>query len=337
MLTGFQSTGPFEAIANQLRSIGLWCFPIAFRRNGDHYDKKPTVKWKHLQDRPPTDLELKNWIAKFRNAGGGLPTGPGTGVLIIEGDCPEAIEYLEKRGMPETWLVRTRRGLHYYFRYPLDFPVHNSASEIAAAVHVRGLGGFVVAAGSQYWVPNADNCLVLFRYEYEQGHSPCDLPLAELPHWLNDELRDRQRARGTVVEPPVAPQPYRGKVRAWARKAYDANLELASAAAPGRRNDTLFHVARRLGQFCAPGELEEAIVFGAIYAIADRWPNSAHTRGTIQRAFAYGKLSPKSAPIARDPQSVELTGEETPGSDLLDDNFWSGSLGQQTIDGSLWD
>jgi hypothetical protein len=142
------SIGRFESIAEPLRAVGLWCFPISIECNADeHYDKTPLVKWKALQERPPTPDELETWRERFGVANAGIPTGPGTGVFVVDTDSPNAVEYLETRsdGMPETWLVRTRRGLHYYFCHP-DFEVHNSAGAIATGVDIRGHGGYVVTA-----------------------------------------------------------------------------------------------------------------------------------------------------------------------------------------------
>lgn len=53
----------FRDLSEEQRRIGLWSFPIIFKPNGDRYNKKPLVKWKALQDRPPTDAELKAWYA----------------------------------------------------------------------------------------------------------------------------------------------------------------------------------------------------------------------------------------------------------------------------------
>jgi hypothetical protein len=334
------SSRKFAAISRALREVGLWCFPIAFKRNGNHYDKKPIVRWKPFQERPPTEAELITWNTRFRNAGGGIPTGPGTAVIVIDGDTPQAIEYLEIRGMPETWLVRTHRGLHYYFQYPSDFEVHNSASEIAPNVDVRAIGGFVVAAGSHYAVAEyiqGSVAVSTFTYEYEPRHSPQDLPLADLPKWLSDELRKRLR-RTAPIDPPALTRPYSGKIRAWSRRAFDGNLSLLSDAVFGTRNTTLFSVARRLGQLAAGGELKESEILDAMVAIWSRWTNEdpTHSRDTMERAFAFGKLSPRSAPNAGAKWTTDLTGEEIPGADLPDELFWDNQLGRDGIDHSFW-
>jgi Bifunctional DNA primase/polymerase, N-terminal len=303
----------FSLIAESLRPNGLWCFPIRFKPGAGFkkFDKLPLVKWKPYQNRPPTQKELDTWRAKYTHAkGAGIPTGPALGIAIIDADDVEAIEWLELRGMPETWLVRTRRGLQYYLNYPLDLEIHNSASAIAPGVDVRGIGGMVAAAGSEYQFiddsePGALR-LKTFTYQWEPEHSPGDLPLAELPPWLMTWLRNDAQRRAPAA--PSAPaQPYRDRVRAWARKAYDANLDLLRCAEPGTRNTACWNVARRLGQLCAGGELDAAKVIGELHAIANNWPNAVHTVDTINRAFKVGEAQPRCAPSRRRSTVITVT------------------------------
>jgi hypothetical protein len=51
----------FRSISDDVRGHGLWAFPLAVKRVGDHWDKKPLVKWKHLQEHSPTDDEIRDW------------------------------------------------------------------------------------------------------------------------------------------------------------------------------------------------------------------------------------------------------------------------------------
>jgi hypothetical protein len=300
--SSFQQATRFESIIQLLLLIGLWCFPIRFKSVGDKpftkFDKVPLVKWKPFQDRPPTQTERDEWRVKFPKASGGIPTGPGTGLLIIDVDTPDAIEWIELRGMPSTPLVRTRRGIQYYLRYPLNLDIHNSASAIGEGIDLRATGGMVAAVGSSYeYMESIDGVLTLrsFTYEWESGCSPADVAIADAPSWLLTWLRKDAERRAPVVS-PAAPQPYRGRVRAWAKKAYDANLDLLRCAQEGTRNITAWNVARRLGQFCGGGELSAPEVLAALFAVANTWPNTAHTLDTINRAFKAGEAQPRSAP-----------------------------------------
>jgi Bifunctional DNA primase/polymerase, N-terminal len=278
----------FKSISDDARAIGLYCFPQAIVPGDDgHWQKKPLVKWKALQERPPTDDELHAWCRRFPFAGAGIPTGPGTGILVVDADSADSIEWLECRGMPETWLVRSARGLHYYYRWPLaEYEIRNSAGEIAPGVDIRGYGGQVVASGTRR--PDG------FIYHWDAGHSPTDLPLADLPQWLFNALVAREKKKHSTT--PCQPRSYGGRTSAWARKAFDKELAKLAATAEGSRNSTLWDVARRLGQLCAGGELDAVEVYAALSAIAASWPNLEHSRDTIRRAFEAGAANPKSAP-----------------------------------------
>jgi hypothetical protein len=150
-VSSFTSSSRLQAIINPLLAIGLWAFPlkIVVKPNG-HTSKVGLVKWTPFQTRPPTPVELADWYKRFVYANAGIPTGPATGIVVVDADGPDSIEWLELRGMRESWLVRTRRGLHYYRQYPLDLKIGNSTSLIAPGVDIRGTGGCVAAAGSSF-------------------------------------------------------------------------------------------------------------------------------------------------------------------------------------------
>jgi hypothetical protein len=288
----------YPAICSALLVFGLWCFPLYFKYCEGKYQKLPLVKWGPFQDRPPTQVERDDMAKKHARAvGAGIPLGCVMGTFVLDTDNADAIEWVELRGMPPTWLVRTPHGLHYYFKYPPDIQVRNSAGEISAGVDIRGTHGMTVAAGSGW--PG------YFKYEWEPDHSPADLPLADAPSWLLNWLR-QDAERHQISSAPVPPQPYRGRVRAWARKAYDAELDLLRSAEPGTRNDACCRTAFRLGQLCGGGELNSASVIAALHSVANGWPNAPHTVDSINRAFKAGEAVPRCAP-ARRPAASALT------------------------------
>jgi Bifunctional DNA primase/polymerase, N-terminal len=222
---------------------------------------------------------------RFPYAGAAIPTGPAAGILVVDADDAGAVERLEVRGMPETWLVRTARGLHYYFRWPTtEHAIHNSESTVAPGVDIRAYGGLVVAPGTR----RSDG----FTYGWEAGHSPEDLPLADLPQWLLTILIAHEKQKHATA--PCQPRPYVGRTSAWGRKALDANLRTLTAAPDGTKNRMLWDVSRRFGQLCAGGELDAGEVLPALNTIVEFWPNLAHSRDTIRRAFEAGAANPRS-------------------------------------------
>jgi Bifunctional DNA primase/polymerase, N-terminal len=211
--------GGFKSISDAIRGAGLWCVPL------DPDSKQPLVPWKHLQELPPTDAEVLDWCELFHLAGIGIPTGRGNGILVVDADSADAIEWLEIRGMPDTWLVRTRRGLHYYFAWPVTVPtIRNSASALAPGVDIRAQGGMVTGPGTR----RRDG----FVYEWDIGHSPADLSLAEVPEGLLSPLLEHEKRKHPATE-PTAPRPYTGTTSAWGRKAFRRQSERARGS-PGR-------------------------------------------------------------------------------------------------------
>ena len=82
--------------------------------------------------------------------GEGICTGQRSGIFVLDVDGPEAAQALLALGpVPETYTVKTARGVHLYFRCP-DFPVKTSGGALAKGLDIRGEGGFVVAPGSMH-------------------------------------------------------------------------------------------------------------------------------------------------------------------------------------------
>ncbi len=270
----------YRDIAQCIRAFGLACLPAC--ADGS---KRPLVKWREFQVRAPTDAEYQDWFARFPNANGVVPCGATHGVFVLDVDTIEAVEYVEKRGLPETPVTRTRRGFHHYFVHPQVFRVRNWIGKIAPGVDVRGDGGLAIAPGSLA----KDG----FRYSWIPGQSPADLPFAEAPQWLLDILHE--------VAPehrPAVARPFAGTVSKYARAALDGELDRVARAANGTRNFTLWCSACALGELVGGGELDEAAVCDSLLDSIAGWESGeqAKARDTICRALAQGKRSPRSAP-----------------------------------------
>ncbi len=272
----------FSSIERHLAAAGLWAFPLACRDGR----KMPLVPWRDLQTHPPTADELEEWRDRFPDAGAAIPTGPATNIFVVDADSTEAIEWLELRGMPATVQVRTRKGRHYYFRYPLTIRVGNSASALAPGVDIRGAGGMVVAAGTR----NGN-----FQYRYELGHALGEVAIDDAPDWLIDWLL-REYSKRTAPAMPLRAQQFDGRLRAWARSIIDAELALLAEAGEGRRNHQLSRAAFKLGQLAGGGEADASDLHASLFQVADAWPNRSHSRDTISRCFDAGTACPRQRP-----------------------------------------
>jgi len=175
-------------VAIQVASeLGLPVFPV--RENDTTYiDKKSgktlTLKAKSPYTRNGFKDATKNlnqidalWL-RSPNAAVGVPTGPETSLLVIDkdtGDGKVGEQSWTETGivLPHTVQTKTMSGgEHYIFNYPADHIIRNSAgTSFGPDLDVRGLGGYVVWAGS---------ALENGKYEFKPGHSPAEAPFADL-------------------------------------------------------------------------------------------------------------------------------------------------------------
>jgi len=103
-----------------LRS-GLSIIPIKYR------DKKPLVSWKEYQKRRPNDIEVKAWFKGKDNVNIAIICGKvSRNLMVIDFDSDEIFNKVLveldddlREAFTNTWVVKTGRGYHVYFRYPV--------------------------------------------------------------------------------------------------------------------------------------------------------------------------------------------------------------------------
>jgi hypothetical protein len=100
------------------------------------------------------DLDrVRAYWAKTPWANIGIATGIAFWVLDVDGEAGlrDLAEWEAKHGpLPKTLMVRTGGGgLHYYFALPPGIEVRNRTRIGGLSIDVRGLGGYVLGAGSR--------------------------------------------------------------------------------------------------------------------------------------------------------------------------------------------
>lgn len=238
------------------------------------------------------------WSTRYARAHVGLLTGRGgaggRGLVVVDLDMPkdqerpggrwagccggtDVLELLARdarQQWPDTYTVLTPSGgLHLYFLQPEDGPLigcatgaggdpeHPRPPHLGPLVDVRGVGGYVIAAGSYSRAQGR-------RYERV---SPASVLPQPLPGWLLELLRP--------ATPPAAPPRPTAAVRAlptgsrtdrYAAAALAGETEKVAGAHQGERNRTLFAAARRLGELhaTAPAVLDESTVREELLAAA---------------------------------------------------------------------
>lgn len=152
--------------ALQYYDVGFSVIPIEFR------GKKPLVVWQQYQVTRASKEQIEQWFNQYPNANVGVVTGAISGIVVIDIDTIEKIEY----PLPETATSRTGRdGRHLFCKHPGQI-VKNRTS-ILPHVDIRGDGGYVVMPPSIHENGN----------RYEWIIPPKNSEFAELPEWVLEE------------------------------------------------------------------------------------------------------------------------------------------------------
>jgi len=146
-------------------SKGLSVIPLKPR------DKKPIVKWKEFQQRKPTEEEVRKWFEGKtpEDVGIAIVCGRVSGnLIVIDFDDFEKYQEFEQKvaksglkGLINTWIVRTGKGVHIYYRLTDDAfqKFGRTRVRFVEGVDIKGEGGYVVAppsihpSGKQYFFP----------------------------------------------------------------------------------------------------------------------------------------------------------------------------------------
>ncbi|TWD81663.1 bifunctional DNA primase/polymerase-like protein [Kribbella amoyensis] len=227
---------------------GLAVFPLA------PGSKVPAVDdWPHTATTDPDQI-TQWWKDAPYNIG--VAAGP-SGLLVIDLDRPrtpnetppesagtatsgrEVLDELAAQAgqrMPRTWTVSTPSGgQHLYYRRPDGDDLGNSAGRLGWKIDTRGIGGYVVGAGSMIRGQ---------RYRADVIRRPADLP-----DWIT-----------TALTPPPADltvtRTGRRPSAAYGLAALAGQLDKLLASTPGSRNDDLNGSAYALGRVAATGALD---------------------------------------------------------------------------------
>lgn len=285
---------------SSLAAMG-WSFVIMPRGN-----KSPSGKWKHYQSRRPTSSEVADWDGEIANVG--IITGRLSNLLVIDVDSAESQALIDSLNLPDTPVVRTARGHHYYFRHP-TVEVRNKVNLRGVKLDIRGEGGLVVGPGSKH----PDGAI------YSWVISPKDCPVADLPQTVIDQLIPNTKS-SLIARSEGGGFLEAGPFSVWINRETQEALEDIRNAKEGERNNTLFRSAARLANHAAALDLDwshfelalrpEALATGL---------TGEEIAATLQSAWSKGSQTPTEwLHIARNWIYVASR-----------DRFWSPSTGQE--------
>ena len=151
--------------------------------------KEPLIPWRELQRRRLTEREIIEIFERHPDANVGVITGAISRLLVLDVD---SFETVKRFGVPETPIVETARGRHYYFQLPGK--KIRSVTGIAEGLDVKAEGGYVVSPPSVH--PSGT------RYQWiipPRGLDPLGPEPAPPPAWLL-ELISKRRALSNDLE-----------------------------------------------------------------------------------------------------------------------------------------
>ena len=100
------------SIAYKYHTLRRCVIPSGGGRDG----KQALIQWKQYQKERPTDAKLKEWQENLNPPIWAMPTGPVSGLFVVDCDTPQAKSFMESAGLkPHS---QTRKGFHYYVRWP---------------------------------------------------------------------------------------------------------------------------------------------------------------------------------------------------------------------------
>ena len=106
--------------------------------------KKPSVKWKAMQNTAWTQRQCADWWRRNPGDNVGIITGAISGVIVVDCDNDAAVAWADTH-LPDTdWRVTTGRGVQLGYRTPRDGAYVGCRTKIGGMeLDLRGDGGYV--------------------------------------------------------------------------------------------------------------------------------------------------------------------------------------------------
>jgi hypothetical protein len=154
--------------------------------------KIPQIRGGHGHLDATVDVaQIRVWWSRYPNANIGMPTGPKSGVVVVDVDLRSGgdvtLEDLQSRHgrLPDTLTCRSGGGgTHYYF---VDDPAFvNGNAKLGPGIDSKGNGGFVLLAPSLHKSGNAYAWLDTDGPDAPDGQQP-----APLPEWMKGTIAPR--------------------------------------------------------------------------------------------------------------------------------------------------
>ena len=171
---------------------GLTAVPI--RRTEDHKGK-PLHPWKKggwlarvLSGERIPWVEIERIVTRMASRANGLAVILPPGVVVVDPDSPEAVEYAEERGLPDTVRVPSSRAYHSWYRHDCSsYAGRHKVTNLDPHCDPRAVDLELLGPGNLAYVPPSKD------KQWVGGPRPV-AELTEAPAWvvgLMEKLRER--------------------------------------------------------------------------------------------------------------------------------------------------
>jgi len=156
--------------------------------------KRPCIdSWKEFQTRQPTHEEVERWFILRPDAHIALITGAISGIVVVDCDNESSQKFAAANDLSSPIRVETRRGVHYYFKHPMDGvrrPPRVGSNAGRNWFHCDGLD--FRGDGSYVIIPPSKN------YEF---HIPYGLDFSDdMPLWVDPLFSEAQIPAATASD-----------------------------------------------------------------------------------------------------------------------------------------
>ena len=180
-------------------SKGLSVIPLKPR------SKEPIIQWKEFQMRTPSSEEIEKWFSEERNIA--IVCGKvSSNLVVVDFDSEEKFkewydridkEYSHLRDkVLNTWIVKTGKGYHIYFR--LSFEAPRTKPRLREGIDIKAEGGYVVAPPSIH--PSGK------RYEFIENPFNTEIQVLSREEWNEvlgslapESLKPREVEKSIVI------------------------------------------------------------------------------------------------------------------------------------------
>lgn len=109
-------------LEQKINDVANWCLKKGISVIPIGQSKQPAIKWKELIENP-----LPSW--EYNNCNVAILTGLKNGIVVVDCDSKESYKAWLKHRPPTPLRVRSKRGMHFYYRHPGGYIKSNSHIE----------------------------------------------------------------------------------------------------------------------------------------------------------------------------------------------------------------